>query len=67
MIMGLFKKKLDIDAFIAGNVEGLRLATEAHQGMWRLGEEHGVKELTTAILAGFPDYSIKQLFSSSYL
>jgi hypothetical protein len=39
-MVGLFKKKFDIEAFISGSVEALRLATEAHAKTWHFGEEH---------------------------
>jgi len=38
-MFGLFKKKLDIEEFIAGSVEGLKMTTDAHSGTWHLGEE----------------------------
>jgi hypothetical protein len=38
-MFGLFKKKFDLEAFIAGSVEGLQMVTDAHRGTWHLGEE----------------------------
>jgi len=38
-MFGLFKKIFDIEAFIAGSVEGLKMTTDAHRGTWHLGEE----------------------------
>ncbi|MBI2307905.1 MAG: hypothetical protein HYU78_11450 [Rhodocyclales bacterium] len=38
-MFGLFKKKFDIEAFIAGSVEGLKMTTDAHRGTWHFGEE----------------------------
>jgi hypothetical protein len=38
-MFGLFKKKFDIEAFIAGSVEGLKMTTDAHKATWHLGEE----------------------------
>jgi hypothetical protein len=51
---------MDIDAFIAGSVEGLRLATEAHQGTWRLGEEESwnVDQDTGQIVFEFSDGTV---------
>jgi hypothetical protein len=38
-MFGLFKKKVDVKAFIAGSVEGLKMTTDAHKATWHLGEE----------------------------
>lgn len=40
-MLRLFRKKktFDIEAFIQGSVEGLRLVTEAHKANWRFGQE----------------------------
>jgi hypothetical protein len=38
-VLGLFKKRFDMEAFIAGSLEGLKMTTEAHRGTWHLGEE----------------------------
>lgn len=38
-MFGLFKKKFDLEGYIAASVEGLRMVTAAHQSTWHLGEE----------------------------
>jgi hypothetical protein len=39
MVFGLFKKKMNVEEFISGSVEGLRMTTDAHRATWHLGEE----------------------------
>ncbi len=38
-MFGLFKKKINVEEFIAASLEGLRMATQAHQTVWHLGTE----------------------------
>ncbi len=38
-MLGLFKKKFDLEKLVAGSVEGLQIATAAHSNTWHLGEE----------------------------
>jgi hypothetical protein len=33
------KKKFDLEAFIAGSMEGMQLVTDSHKAAWRLGQE----------------------------
>lgn len=38
-MFSLFRRKFDVEAYVAASVEGLQLATDAHRGIWHLGEE----------------------------
>ena len=38
-MFGLFRKKFDLEELIAGSVEGLQMATDAHRRIWHLGDE----------------------------
>ncbi len=38
-MFGLFKKKFDFDTYVAASIEGMRLATSGHTGIWNLGTE----------------------------
>ena len=51
------KKKFDIEAFIAGSVEGMHLVTETHRKVWRLGQEKSwsVDEKMGKIIFSFAD------------
>ena len=43
-MLKLFKKKaFDIEAFIAGSLEGMQLVNKAHRETWRLGQEQSWK------------------------
>jgi hypothetical protein len=38
-MLGLKKKKIDVEAFIADSFKGLQLVTEEHRNRWQLGQE----------------------------
>jgi hypothetical protein len=49
------KATFDVEAFIAGSVEGLKLMTETHRNAWRLGQEQSwrVDEVSGRIMFSF--------------
>jgi hypothetical protein len=59
-MFGLFKKKMNIEEFIAGSLEGLGMATGAHNRIWRFGEESSwdVDQDNGQIIFSFADGSI---------
>lgn len=38
-MLKLFRKKFDLEGYIAASVEGLRIATAAHSQVWHFGQE----------------------------
>lgn len=54
------KDKFDLQQFIAGSMEGLRLATNAHSETWHLGEEEtwDINQDAGLIVFSFSDGSI---------
>ncbi|WP_448570035.1 DUF6882 domain-containing protein [Thalassotalea ganghwensis] len=60
-MFGLFKKdKFDIEGFIEGSMEALRMVTDAHTKTWNLGSEDtwNVDQDTGTIIFNFSDGSI---------
>ena len=60
MLKLLKKKKFDIEAFIAGSLEGMKLVNETHKKTWRLGQEQSwkVDEVEGRISFSFADGAV---------
>jgi hypothetical protein len=56
----LKKKKFDVEAFIAGSLEGMRLMNDTHRKSWRLGQEQSwkVNEAEGRISFSFADGAV---------
>lgn len=57
MLKRFKKKKFNLEAFIAGSLDGLKLMNDAHRAAWRLGQEKSwrVNEKAGKIIFTFAD------------